>query len=111
MKIDFDVVLMSIKGEPLKTQEGVGEEAVLEDMTLEKCVMESLLQMLPSDKSEDGKSKYKRYQLAQKIENNPDAEFKAEEIAKIKKRIGLAYGPAVVGSAWEAIEGTKEKDE
>ena len=51
-----------------------------------------------------GDEKVKRWALAQKIYGG-NTEVQAEDVALLKKLIGKAYGVAIVGPAYEMLEG------
>lgn len=57
---------------------------------------------LPGD-APDGPEKARRYEIAKKVHAKNDA-LAAEEIALIKKVVGLAYGPLVIGRVTEVID-------
>jgi hypothetical protein len=96
MKINFDSELKSIKGEVLKN----GEAA----FTLKDASIEALVAMSQDDRS-DGTEKFKRYQLAVKVNAGGEIEITPEESAMLKDRIGRLYGPVVIGPAFVLLNG------
>ena len=62
--------------------------------------------MVYNDEKIGGDVKFKRHQIAARIYGKQYAELTIEEIALIKELIGKAYGPAVVGPAFNLLEGT-----
>lgn len=98
MKINFNQVLVNLKGEPLKQSED-------EDATLGSVAVEALL----AKKDATGKDKANRYDLAMRIHNSEEPlDFKIKEMALIQKLIGDVWPPLVVGQAWKMLE--KEED-
>jgi hypothetical protein len=51
-----------------------------------------------------GEDKFKRWQIAQKIDEHLEAEISVEDVALIKRLIGKAFGPIVVGPAFQLLE-------
>lgn len=94
MKIDFEQQLKGL-GRPLMAQDGETP------LTLKSISIESLMAAFPDEKI-SGEEKFKRYQLAQRISDGD--EVSVSEAAKIKDLIGKAYGPVVVGPAYELLE-------
>ncbi len=99
MKVPFNTILKQFDGTPIKRQ---GSEATL---ILRDVAVESLL-TVPRDEAQiTGDEKAKRWFLASRVYANPAIDLTVEDIALIKKMIGKAYGPLVVGQAWELLEG------
>jgi len=72
-----------------------------EPLTLKKAIKHAILTADVDKKSPE--ERYEAYKLALKLETgNPD--FKHEEWAKIKKAVGIAWYPEIVGFIWDAIE-------
>ena len=102
MEIDFGRTLMSLTGEPLE----VMEKDKKVPLTLGKASAEALLAPLEKDKLETGQKKYEKWKLAGKIiEAKTPLDVTAEDVALLKDRIGLMYSAAVVGPAYEMLEG------
>lgn len=70
-------------------------------MDLKTVCVESLMF---NEEGMSGTDKFQSYQLAQKISQGGEVECSAEELALMKKRIGLAWGVNVVGPAWTLLE-------
>lgn len=99
MKINFDQELKKLDG------------TSLENTTLRSVTLEALQALFQDEQGLSGEEKARRWALATRIYANPEnIDLKVEEIATIKKLIGKAYGPLVVGQAWEMLEG-KSKEE
>ncbi len=77
-------------------------EVPIPDYNLGKAITQALLATYSYEKDITGEEKYKRYELVQKVKSNGD--FSIEEIAKLKKLIGMAFTPLIVGQAWDALE-------
>lgn len=98
MKVDFREKLLSLKDIPLKDGN--------EELTLGLVCINILLANLPSEKEIDGKEKFKRFKLAQKIDKADNKiTINAEEVVLLKNLIGKAYSPLVVGRAYQILEG------
>ena len=99
MKIDFSKEFKTFGGETLKDAEG-------NVFTLKGVCATVLLSQQQNEKA-TGEEKMKRYELARKIWDAPGGvcDIKAEEIALLKKLIGDAYLPLVVGQAYIMLEG------
>lgn len=73
-------------------------------MTLGEVAMTALEATLDEDKAATPKAKFDNDFLARKIYGKKDVILSSEEIAKIKDRIGKAYGPLVVGASWPLLD-------
>ena len=109
MKIDFNVKLKTLRGHPIPVE----IEQVLVDVSLLDVCVEALLCLFESERTEVGKSKYERWQLAEKLMKSVSGilDLTAEEITKLKERVGKRYGPAIVGPSYNLLEGIKVEDE
>ena len=105
MKVNVESKLSYLNGKPMIAIRSDGKEKKETKMTLGFVATEALLAMLDVDKGNTGKVKYERYQLAGKIiKAASPVELKIEEIATIKERIGIMYGPEVVGACYDILE-------
>ncbi len=102
MLIDFQRVICDLKGEPLKIKKNEGD--IGESLKLLQVCQESLMTTFPDEQGLGGTEKVKRFGLALKIDSQLPVNLESEEIAEIKKLVGKAYGPLVVGRAWELLE-------
>lgn len=96
MKIDTTKELMSISGQPLQNEDRTST-------TLRHVIQNALLGGLQGDEKLSGADKLALWNLAKRASRD-EAEFNVEELATIKERIGRAYGPVVVGPAYEIID-------
>ena len=104
MKIYFKKLLFDLEGEPVKKS---AEDSTSVD--LRKVATEALLATFPDERSLSGEEKLKRWVLARKIRETEDpVTLTTEEVALVKKLIGLAYGTGIVGSAYSIIEEDSE---
>lgn len=98
MIINFEQTLKQIDGKELVLEGG-------QPGTLKHFAVEALQLTFQDEQSLSGEDKAKRYILATRIYANPEIDLKVEELALIKKLIGKAYGPLIVGQAYQVIEG------
>lgn len=101
MKIQFNVLLTAYNGVPIKLQ---GSE---DQATLSELVQFALTGQFPVDANSTFMEKLKLYELAKKIEasGNGYVDIKAEDVVKIKERIGMIPNVLVAGAALQALEG------
>ncbi len=102
MKIDFDVVLKNIEGKVFK---GVDDGAE-KDLTLKDACIVVLTSDIPIEEPRpDGAEKFKRYELAVKLKTGGVIDIPSEEVAKVKRLIGLMCQVQLVGACYNALEG------
>ncbi len=107
MKIDFNTELKDLRGKPIPlTIDNVSVNATL----LEACV-ESLMCLFDNERTEEGKSKYERWKLAEKLMKSVSGvvDLSVEEIAKLKKRVGKRYSPLIVGPAYSILDNVEDE--
>lgn len=98
MKIDFNIELKNMDGEVLRDGDKV--------LTLGAASINALMSTYPDEKNVSGEDKLKRYDLSLRIKNSDiSSDYKSEEITLIKKLIGKAFTPLVVGQAYKILEG------
>lgn len=95
MKINFEQKIFSIKGKPIKGNDG-------SDLDLETVCGSSLL---TAGQNLNGEASFKQYKLAKKISSGGEVEITVEEAAMIKDLVGKNWGPVVVGPVYEILEG------
>lgn len=101
--IDFTTPLHAIGGGPFKDEKGQVQELILGQIA-ENALMAS------DQADRDGNEKMKSFLLALKLHEKgtgsfaKDANLSAEELSRIKDKIGKFYPPAVVGAAWSVID-------
>lgn len=110
MKINVGTVLLDLEGHPLRDGElkdTAGRTLRPErDFTLRKACTEALQAMNLTGDSPDGEERYRRFLLASKIQNMDSPDLSVEEVSKLKRLIGLAFGAIVVGRAYEILDPT-----
>lgn len=97
MKIQWNTVLKDLEGKELKAD---GDK----ELTLARVAINALSQLTQADQAMTGEEKFKLGLLAHKIHSEPEAEFEAEEIAKVKERIGKLYAPFAVFQAYNLLK-------
>jgi len=97
MKLPVTETIKDIFGKDLIAESGA-------PVTLATVIQNALLGVLKSDENMDGASKLALHTLAVRT-LNPDADYVMEEVTLIKSRVGMTYGPAIVGPAFALIEG------
>lgn len=93
MKIDFSQSLKTLEGAELDPPRTLGQISA-----------DALLANYPDEKI-DGDEKAKRFRLALRLVDGKVADVKSEEISKIKRLIGIAFLPLIVGQAYAMLEG------
>lgn len=111
MKIDFSTVLNDLKGVPLKDglPPAEGQEDKREELTLGSVVCSALLATYPDENNLDPKVKFQRFKLAEKASDGGEQELTVEDAAEIKKLLGKAWGPLVMGRAYEILDPPSEQ--
>jgi hypothetical protein len=97
VKVDVMVVLKNLQGEALKDSD--------KEATLRSVATAALMLPYQDEQSVGGEEKFTRYKLALRINASESVELTPEEAAKVKQLIGKAFGPAVVGPAYELLNG------
>ena len=98
LAVDFDTQLSGIDGKPMIKEDKT-------PITLNEVTQNALLMSYPDEAGLSGEEKVKRWVLATKIGHQPrDPVLTADEIALVKKLIGKAYNPLVVGQAWSLLD-------
>lgn len=97
MKIDFAKTLMDLEGAPLK----LGEQ----ELTLRRAATTALLSTFDDERNLDAQQKFERYLLATTVQKaaKPIA-LKAADVAALKRLIGKAFSPIVVGASWPLLD-------
>lgn len=97
MKYDFTTVVKDLSGVSIKNEKG-------EELTLKYATQNALFAMTQEDSGTTGEEKYTRYRLASKVNKDGLVDLRSEDVTKLKERIGKAYGPLVVGFAFDFFE-------
>jgi len=97
MKIKITDEIKQVDGtKPILNQEN-GNALTLKDVCINA--------LLSPDKDDDAKKKFSDYETFKKLRDaNKEVELSAEEISRIKKKIGNIYPALVLGQAWEKLE-------
>ena len=98
MKLDVETILIGLDGKELKDGTTL--------CTFKTVALNALLASFPDEQNLSGEDKFKRYQLAMKINANSEVELSVEEAALIKQLVGKGFAPLVVGRMFEMIERT-----
>jgi len=100
MRVDLNASLVDLEGVPITIANN--SQAIA---TLRFACEIALKDDLPGERS-DGKARYARYELLQKIHGAGEADLTAEEISLLKSRTGQRFTNAViVGRCWDLLEG------
>lgn len=97
MKINFDTVLKDLQNKAMIDEKG-------NPFSLRDAVTNALLLSFTDEPNLQGADKIRRFQLATKIQGAKSIDLLAEEIALAKACVGKAYGPLVVGRAYELLD-------
>jgi len=116
VKIDLNEVIrdLRLKAIPTMDENESGKESATRDLTLrDVCItaltMEKMTvtpdgRLFPAE-NPDGKEKFLRFQLANRIFGIKEPViFSAEEIVMLKNRIAAIYGPVIMGRAWDLLD-------
>ena len=122
MTLDVTQVLTGLDGEalmeskPIYDDKGIQHVDAKGNLQVEKVAValrpiciNALMAVLETDRSMSGEDKVKIWVLAGKIQKEDVVELVAEDVALLKKRVGAAYGPAIVGPAFLLLNGTAGK--
>lgn len=99
MKLDFAQNILTIYGEAIKSVDGK------ENADLKHVCVEALMAVFPDEKDLSGAKKLQRFRLAKKISVGGEVELEVEDVSLIKELVGKAFGPNIVGPAYEMLEG------
>lgn len=97
MRKDFTLQLVDLDGNPLKNGDKPSDLCFV--------ALTALMATFDDERTLTGKEKADRYQLAMKINKRPkEVDITVEQLALVKQLIGKAFGPLVVGQAYELLE-------
>ena len=98
MRRNFDQPILDLNDNPVKDAQGTV-------FTLGVITMNALLMPYEDEKNLTGKDKAERMQLALKINKRmKEVDLTVEQLALVKTLVAKAYGPLIVGRAWELLE-------
>jgi hypothetical protein len=98
MIVNFNEPITNLNGETLEDEGG--------EITLGRVASNALLASFPDEKDVSGETKAKRFKIAMKAQEG-QVDVSVEDVAEIKKLVGKAYGPLVVGRVYDILEGAK----
>jgi hypothetical protein len=99
MKVDFSAKILGLDGSPLR------EPGASEDLTLASIVCSTLINLSDKDKDMSAADKVAMFKLAVKITaNGKDVTLDADEIVRLKNRVGVMCTPLIVGRAYELLD-------
>lgn len=105
--LDFTQPILQLDGSPIQGADGKPQP----DYTLEKVAEQALLGRFQDESSALGDEMTKRYDLAQRIYNHKaDVTLSVEELSLVKRLIGKAFPPLIVGQAWHMLDPSLPKD-
>lgn len=96
MKRIVTTVLTDLHGEAMNGAGG--------PLTLRSACVDALLGAYQDEVALPGEEKYRRFQLATKLSSSDEVDLTAEEITQLKKLVGKAWSPLVVGRVYELLE-------
>ncbi len=96
MQIPLGDVVHDVYGHPLKDSEG-------KPLTVVHVLIGALMGSDPRSPNTDGPGKFHRWQLASRFASG-DGSVSLDEAAFVKKLVGEAWTPAVVGPVWTILE-------
>lgn len=108
MKIDMTQGLKDLDGKDLFVQEVKGGQVVNTEtkLTLRSVCTEALMGTYPQHEVAGGEEKFKRYQMALKLNiADGEVEIEPEDVVLIKKLIGFSHSVVITGKAYEMLKG------
>lgn len=96
---DFKAPILNLDGSRISSVPGDDKSPAL---TLGKVCEDALIANIPGDTPNEAE-KARRFWLALKVHAG-DKELSADEVSLVKKVVGLAYGPLVVGRVIELLD-------
>lgn len=114
MKVRLDHILVDMDGgkliEKVRTKEvdKDGKPVIKEaEITLNKVCATALMNS-NSKEPDTPDEKYEKGHLGMKLWKLTEAELSIDELALLKKCIGITYGPLVIAQAWDLLEDRKD---
>lgn len=128
MKMNMTTVLTGLDGKPLTLSDevrqalipihamiaqGKSSEAIAapeqlipepDPLTLRSVLCNALMGQYEDEKALNGEEKVLRWKLAQKVHSEDEPDLTVEDVALVKKLVGKAYGPVVVGPALTLLD-------
>lgn len=97
MKIDVTAPILDLNNAPLPAGDG-------QHVTLRAIIEAVLINPLEGDNKLEGPAKLQLWDLALKVHHEDKPDLQAEEIALIKRRIGIGTSTTVVGRAFALLD-------
>jgi len=98
MEVNVNQVLKDFEDKEIKDVKG-------NVATLRSICIDVLMAQFDDERGLPGEEKVKRFDLALRIKYaHEQCTMTVEEVASLKKLIGKAYGPMVVGLTWKMLE-------
>ena len=98
MTVDLDLHLFGVDGTPVLVDD--------KPVTLRYACTEALCALYRGEESLSGAERYRRYEIAKKLnDNHGSAELTVEEIVVIKDCVGKRFAPGLLGPIYDALEG------
>ena len=101
MKVNFDVVLKDLDGQPIVELDAKKNEL---PVTLKLIAVRALTGMLEEDRSMTGEQSFKRLELARKVHAGGEGELDPADAVLIRDRTAKFYGPLVSGQVYELLK-------
>ncbi len=106
--IDFSAKILDLNGAPfiddIKCPMEKGARKCEDDAILAAIATRALMASYPDETNLGLDEKVKRFGLALKLKDGGDVKLSVEDIAMLKKLIGKAYSPLIVGRAVELLD-------
>ncbi len=97
IKIDLNTVFLTLEGEPLTLRDNGGDHVA----TLKSVCIEALL---AASQQDTPLQKFENFRMATRFQDSDEIELSAEEVTKLKQRIGQVFPPLYVGNAWMLLD-------
>lgn len=96
MQVNFSAEIKDLSNLPIKAED--------RPLTLSSVCCNALMLTFNDEHSLPGDQKVRRFKLATMVVDGGQVDLTAEDVAEIKKVVGKAYGPLIVGRAYELLD-------
>ena len=103
MNLEVDAEIIGLDGNPIPFDSETAAPTRLKDV----CRLALLDETRKDAEHPNGEERFKRWQLAGRINAGGSVTVSAEEMALLKTRIGERFAAAIVGPAWTLLESMK----
>lgn len=100
MKINFSAVLLDMAGEPIPQDDRPNAKPA----TLGSVSCTALLAQFPDEQNLAAEIKVKRFRLAEAATKGGEQDLPVDDVAELKRLLAKAFGPLIVGRAFDIIE-------